>query len=125
MGRILLILVGLLAVVLLVPSLRERVRPQIEYVVNPIYRWEAKNRVNQIHRVLERERAQGSTLPTPRDFHRFLSTREGPEAAVDPWDQPYYLVLGRRTLRVGSSGPDRQRNTVDDILSEPRAATQP
>ena len=124
MGRILLILVGLLAVVLLVPSLREHVRPQIEYVVNPIYRWETKNRVNQIHRVLERERSQGASLPAPRDFQRFLSSREGPDAAVDPWNEPYFLVTTRRTLRVGSSGPDRQRNTVDDILAEVRTATQ-
>lgn len=125
MGRILGVLVLLLATVLLVPPLRERARPQIEYVLSPVYRWEAKNRVHSIQRVLERERSQGSTLPRPRDFTQFLSAREGPGAAVDPWNEPYYLVTTRRTFRVGSSGPDRQRNTADDILSEAQTIAAP
>ncbi|MBW3571078.1 MAG: hypothetical protein KY467_08225 [Gemmatimonadetes bacterium] len=123
MSRILWVLVLLLATVLLVPSLRERARPQIEYVLNPIYRWEARNRVNAIYRVLERERSQGTGLPTPREFQRFLAAREGAKAALDPWNEPYYLATTRRTFRVGSSGPDRQRNTMDDILSDPRPIT--
>lgn len=118
MGRIVWILVFLLAAVLLVPSLRERARPQIEYVLSPIYRWEARNRVNEIYRVLERERAQGAPLPTPRDFRRFLEQREGPRAALDPWNEPFFLESGRRTFRIGSAGPDRQRGTVDDIFSK-------
>lgn len=123
MGRILGVLVLLLATVLLVPPLRARARPQIEYVLNPVYRWEAKNRVHAIQRVLERERSQGSAIPRPRDFNKFLESRDGAQAVMDPWNQPYYLVTNRRTFRVGSSGPDRQRNTVDDILSEAQTLT--
>lgn len=119
MTRILWLLVFLLAAVLFVKPLRERARPQIEYVLNPIYRWEAKNRVKDIQRVLERERSQERALPRPRDFQRFITAREGARAAIDPWEQPYYLVMTRRTFQVGSMGPDRQRNTVDDILSPP------
>lgn len=119
MGRILWILVFLLAAVLFVKPLRERARPQIEYALNPIYRWEARNRVKDITRVLVRERSQERSIPKPRDFQRFLSAREGPQAAVDPWNQPYYLVTTRRTFQVGSMGPDRQLNTADDILSPP------
>src|SRR3712207_149086 len=119
MSRILLLLLFLLAAVLTIKPLRERARPQIEYALNPIYRWEAKNRVKDIQRVLERERSQERTLPRPREFQRFITTREGPQAAIDPWNQPYYLVMTRRTFQVGSMGPDRQRNTPDDILSQP------
>lgn len=125
MGRILGVLVILLATVLMVPSLRARARPQIEYVLSPVYRWEAKNRVHAIQRVLERERSQGSALPRPKDFNRFLAAREGDQAAVDPWNEPYYLVTTRRTFRVGSSGPDRQRSTTDDILSEAQPLVAP
>jgi hypothetical protein len=85
--------------------------------MNPIYRWEARNRVNEIYRVLERERAQGSTLPRPQDFNQFLSSRDGAAAAVDPWKEPFFLVASRRTYYVGSAGPDRQRGTMDDIVS--------
>ncbi|HYR08524.1 MAG TPA: hypothetical protein VEQ60_12170 [Longimicrobium sp.] len=125
MSRILGVLVILLATVLLVPSLRARARPQIEYVLNPVYRWEAKNRVHSIQRVLERERSQGTALPRPRDFNQFLASREGQGAALDPWNEPYYLITTRRTFQVGSAGPDRRPRTADDILSETQTLTPP
>ena len=118
MGRIFFILVLALIAVLTVPPLRERAQPQIDYVLNPIYRWEAKNRVNEIYRVLERERAQGGGMPLPRDFTEFLTARDGADAAVDPWDAPFYMVATRRTYYVASSGEDRRRGTADDILSK-------
>lgn len=124
MGRILGILVVALIAVLTVPALRERARPQIEYVLNPIYRWEAKNRVNEIYRVLERERAQGNGMPRPRDFTEFLAQRDGADASVDPWNVPFYLVASRRTYYVGSSGEDRRRGTADDILSKTGVTVQ-
>jgi hypothetical protein len=117
MARIVWLVIGLLVLVLMLPQARERVRPQIETVLNPIYRWEARNRVKDISRVLERERSQEHPLPKVRDFQRFLAAREGAQSAVDPWDQPYYLLMTRRTFQVGSAGQDRRPNTADDILS--------
>jgi hypothetical protein len=124
-SKLLWVLVILLATVLMVPSLRARARPQIEYVLSPVYRWEAKNRVHAVQKVLEREQSQGGVLPKPREFTTFLTNLEGAKAAVDPWDQPYFLITTRRTFQVGSSGPDRQRNTVDDILSTAQTITPP
>jgi hypothetical protein len=118
MSRIVLLLVILLVAVLTVKPLRERAQPHIEYVMNPMYRWDAKNRVNDIYRVLERERAMGGVVPRQQDFQRFLAQREGEKAALDPWRQPYFLVTTRRTVRVASSGQDRQRGTADDIFSK-------
>ncbi|HEX2077531.1 MAG TPA: hypothetical protein VHG08_07470 [Longimicrobium sp.] len=118
MSRIVFLLVLLLVAVLTVPSLRQRAQPHIEYVMNPIYRWDAKNRVNDLYRLLERERATGGAVPRPADFQRFLVQREGEKAALDPWRQPFFLVTTRRTFQVGSSGQDRQRGTADDILSK-------
>jgi hypothetical protein len=118
MSRIVFLLVLLLVAVLTVPSLRARAQPQIEYVMNPIYRWEAKNRVNDIYRLLERERATGGAVPRPADFRRFLEQREGEKAALDPWREPFFLVATRRTFQVGSAGQDRQRGTADDIFSK-------
>jgi hypothetical protein len=117
MSRILWLLVLGLVAVLTIRPLRERARPQIEFVLNPIYRWEAKNRVNEIYRVLERERAQGSPIPKPSDFNAFLAQRDGADAAVDPWNVPFYLAATRRSYYVGSSGPDRVRGNADDLIS--------
>ncbi|HEU0298071.1 MAG TPA: hypothetical protein VFR37_01425 [Longimicrobium sp.] len=118
MSRIVFLLVLLLVAILTVPPLRQRAQPHIEYVMNPIYRWDARNRVNDIYRLLERERATGGSVPRPADFRRFLEQREGEKAALDPWRQPFFLVTTRRTFRVGSSGQDRQRGTADDIYSK-------
>ena len=119
MSRIIWILVFLIGAVLFVKPLRDRARPQLEFALNPIYSWEAKNRVNAITRVMVRERAQGTQMPRPRDFQKFLTDREGAEAALDPWGQPYFLYRDRRSFRVSSSGPDRKANTTDDIHSTP------
>lgn len=119
MSRIMWLLVFLLGAVLFVKPLRDRARPQLEFALNPIYSWEAKNRVNDIVRVLVREQAAGSTLPKPREFQKFLADREGAEAALDPWGQPYFLFRDRRRFRVSSAGPDRRSNTTDDIHSTP------
>ena len=118
MTRLLGILVLAVAAVLLTPSLRERARPQIEWALTPVYRWETRNRVNDIHRVLVRERATGGQIPRPRDFPVFLEQREGAGASIDPWGEPFFLEADRTTFRVGSAGQDRARGTRDDIFSK-------
>ena len=121
MRRILFVLVLAVLAVLTIPPLRERARPQIEYVLNPVYRWNARNRVNEISRALERERGTGGVIPTASEFHRFISTREGEDATIDPWGQPYFLQASRRDYVIGSHGQDRERGTADDVLSTPRS----
>lgn len=123
MSRIFWVLLIVVGAVLLVPPLRERARPQIEFVLNPIYKWEAKNRVNELYRTLVRERAQGIPMPTPRDFPGFVEQREGPGTSLDPWSQPFFLVVSRRSFRVASMGPDRTRGTPDDIYSKAEAVS--
>ena len=119
MSKVIWILILALMAVLFVKPLRERARPQIEFVLNPVYRWDAKNRVNEIYRLMERERSQGVAMPAPRDFSKFLTEREGPSAATDPWGEPFYLQISKRTMRVSSAGPDRAAGTGDDIHSKP------
>jgi hypothetical protein len=122
MSRIIWILVFALAAVLFVKPLRERASPHIEFALNPVYKWDTKNRVNELVRLIERERATGGMVVTPRDFEKFLSNREGADAIRDVWGQPYFMEANKRTMRVGSAGPDRTRGTVDDIYSEPEPA---
>lgn len=119
--RIFWILIFLIGAVLFVKPLRDRARPHIDTALTPVYKWDAKNRVNEIYRVLLRERATGGLVPSPRDFEKFLTQRQGPDAALDPWGQPFFLEANKRALRVGSSGPDRARGTADDIHSKPEA----
>lgn len=122
MSRIFWILVLLIGAVVFVKPLRERASPHVEFALNPLYEWEAKNRVNTLYRVLVRARAEGNPLPRPRDFADFVTEREGAGAALDPWGTPYFLVRERKNFRVSSAGPDRLHNTTDDIHSTPEVA---
>src|SRR5687767_3763967 len=90
MSRIIWILVFLIGAVLFVKPLRDRARPHIDSALTPVYKWDAKNRVNEVYRLLQRERATGGLVPAPRDFEKFLVQREGPDAALDPWGQPFF-----------------------------------
>lgn len=123
--RLVWILIFLIAAVVFVQPLRERALPHVEFALNPIYEWQTKNRVNSISRELVRARAEGTKFPRPREFQAFLTEREGAEAALDPWGEPYFLFRDRRSFRVSSAGPDRLANTEDDIHSTPAVAPEP
>ena len=119
MSKLMWILLFLIAAVVLVRPLRERVAGHMEPALNPVYEWNTRNRVHDLQRVMAREISVTGKLPRPREFRRFLEQREGDAAALDSWGEPFYLTLARRTYQVGSSGRDRVRGTEDDIISDP------
>lgn len=120
-SKLLGILLVLVAAVVLVPSLRERVMPRLQPALNPAYEWSARNRVNEIVKLVHEEEALGRPLPNPRRFAAFVDQRDFQEGAgTDPWGSPYYLRLSRKTYVVGSAGKDRIPNNADDIVSAPQ-----
>ena len=110
-----------------VPALRARVMPIFAPVLNhlgpvgdklagPSKRWAARNEANILLRKLAEEHAEHKDLPSPMNFQTWikLNTRGG-QKGLDPWNHPYYLVHNGSSVTVGSQGPDRLRNTSDDI----------
>jgi hypothetical protein len=118
MSRIFLLILCLIAAVVLVPSLRERARPHMQPVLDPMYEWSAKNRVKEIANLVKRADAMGRNLPAPGDFPGFVENEDTrANASIDPWGSQYYVVTSGSAFRVGSPGRDRVVNTTDDILS--------
>lgn len=118
MSKIVGLVLLLIAAVALVPPLREKVRPHVQFAFDPFYTWSAKNRVNEIVDVIKGEQSLGRPVPNPREFAVFIERNDFREdAAYDPWGNPYYLVVDRTTYRVGSYGKDQEQGTEDDILS--------
>lgn len=120
MSRIFLVLVIALAVVVLVPPVREKVRPKMQFAFDPLYEWSAKTRVNEIRGLVKRADSSGQPVPTGPafgDFVRSYDTTEG--ADMDPWGVQYFLVVSGGTFQVGSAGRDKQPGTADDILTAP------
>ena len=118
MSRIVGLIILLMLTVLLVPPIRTRARPYMQPALDPVYEWSARNRVKNLLNLLQEQEILGKGLPAPRDFSHFVEQRDfQKDASLDPWGQPYYLRMTRRSYSVGSSGRDQVMNTADDIVS--------
>jgi hypothetical protein len=119
MSRIFLILLLGILVVVISPPLRSRAEPHVRFALNPLYEWTTRNRVTDLYNELESEKSLGRSLPTPRNFIKFVEQKDpGGGGAIDAWGNPYYLEATRKTFRVGSNGPDGLQGTADDIYSD-------
>jgi len=118
MSRIFLLILGLAAAVVLVPALRERARPHLQPALDPIYEWNARNRVKEIANLVTRADAIGRLPEGDSQFPTFVENEDTRvNASIDPWGSQYYMVTSRTGFRVGSPGRDRTRNTTDDIIT--------
>jgi hypothetical protein len=118
MSRIFLLILCLAAAVVMVPALRERARPHLQPVLDPIYEWNARNRVKEIANLVTRADAIGRLPAGEAEFPQFVENEDTRvNASLDPWGSQYYMLTSRTGFRVGSPGRDRTRNTADDILT--------
>lgn len=118
MSRLLILLV--LVAVAVNPEFRKHAAPHAQWLLRPAHEWMVRSRVAEIARALEAESAASRELPTSAMLPAFLAEHyRTPDAGVDPWATPYFLVRDAWTLRVASAGPDRAPITADDILSPP------
>jgi hypothetical protein len=125
-AKIFWLLVAAVAVVVLVPPVREKAQPYLQPVLDPVYEWNARTRVNDIRDLVKRAEATGRPVPTGDAFPPFVDTEDMQEdASVDPWGTPYYILLSQASFVVGSAGKDREAGTSDDILCAPEPLTHP
>lgn len=127
MLKVILFVVFALGAILSIPPLRHRVAPYFAPVTNrlkpitdkigtPAKKWSAKNEASAFLHKLSQDDAQKKELPTPLSFPVWVrSHSKGEQRGNDPWGRPYYLISDPHQITVGSSGPDRRRDTPDDI----------
>jgi hypothetical protein len=89
----------------------------VQFAIDPIYAWSARNRVTELEKLLEQQKSIGKPLPAPRDFLRFIANEDPSGGGVDPWGNPYYLVSTQSTFQVGSAGKNGIPGDMDDVLS--------
>jgi len=125
-AKIFWLLVAAVIAVALIPPLREKVWPKVQPALNPVYQWNARNRVNQIRDVVKRADSTGRPVPTGDAFSQFIDTEDmQQDASIDPWGTPYYITFNGPAFQVGSAGKDREAGTDDDILSNPEVLSHP
>lgn len=121
-GAIKLALVGAV-IVAVSPPLRARAAPYVAPVVNPVRTVMVKDRVTSISAFVERDVRTTGLAPQDRDLPRVLRSMfpGRDDVILDPWGRRYFLRRRGDGFHVGSAGPDRRRDTPDDILSPKRA----
>lgn len=113
-----------------VPSIRARISPPLLPVLEklgpvgdklqaPVKKWAASNEAHVLLRRLAADYAQNRTLPSPLRFQIWIkqNTKSG-KGGMDPWGRPYYMIHRAHELVVGSPGPDRIRDTADDVRAK-------
>ncbi|MGQ0563068.1 MAG: hypothetical protein ACT443_14480 [Gemmatimonadota bacterium] len=110
-----------------VPSVRARITPPLMPVLeklgpvgaklsDPAKKWSARNEANMLIRKLAEDYAEKKELPSALRFQVWIkmNTKLGNQG-LDPWGRAYWMVHTNHQLTVGSNGPDRERNTSDDV----------
>lgn len=130
MKKLIFLLLFIAGVSASVPPIRERVAPRVrpvrEYLVrevgpplrrgiDPVLRWSAVQETRRIARELRQRELSFLPMPAARDFTTFLERQHYGSDGLDPWETPYSMLIRRDSIFVISAGPDRERNTADDI----------
>lgn len=106
-----------LAVGMAVPTTRARIVDQVRPVKNEIGKRIVPRRLKVMADQLDVRLGRAEGLPD--NFHGWLR-RDYSGVPEDPWDNVYYLDVGRRDYTVGSMGPDGLQGTEDDITESRR-----
>ena len=111
--RLILLVFAVFAVAMAVPSSRQQIQDNVfTPITDDIGRRLVPRRLRAMADQLDVRVGRGEGLP--QSFESWLrSYYSGPE--VDPWGNPWYLAPARSTYTVGSTGPDGQRGTGDDL----------
>jgi hypothetical protein len=118
--------VVVLAVIWAIPGLRNRIGvaalplldrlgPVGEKAADPFRGWKARNDAAFYLRIINDDRTEQRPLPDERTFTEWVRRRMPEESGVDPWDGEYWLRRRGTVFTVGSSGPDGERDTDDDV----------
>ena len=111
--RLLLLLFAVFAVAMAVPSTRQQIQ---DNAFTPVRDAIGTRLVPRRLRVMadQMDVRLGRAEGLPGNFEGWIRRDyTGPE--LDPWGNAWYLVEGRSSYTVGSSGPDGEMGTDDDI----------
>jgi len=117
MGRIILFLLVILGAAMAIPATRTKLTDAAAPLVNKVKAKIVPGRLEVMADQLEVRLGRGQGLPA--SWEGWLR-RDYSSVPEDPWDNIYYIEVGRRGFTVGSMGPDGIQGNDDDITVERR-----
>lgn len=116
MFKVILVLAAALGAALYFPTSRAFLAERAAPVVNP---WLIRSTENELQKIgAEMRRLQINNLgriPDRRGLTAWIERHYAGDASSDPWGSPYEMRETRREIILFSLGPDRRRDTADDI----------
>ena len=121
--KVLLFCIVVFAVAMAIPSTRAQFNEAaIKPVMDGIGTRLVPRRLDAMADQLDVRLGRAERMPTDNFSAWVRRDYSGPD--LDPWDNPWFLQVGRRSYTVGSMGPDGELGTDDDITLT-RNMTQP
>lgn len=123
MGKIFLIVLGVLAAALYFEGSRAVIFEKARPFLDPYFVMATRSEMDKINTDLQLwERENFGRLPDGRAFGGWLEGNYAGGAGMDAWGSRYEYTLGRDSFFLRSLGPDLVRGTEDDII-DARART--
>lgn len=117
MGKVLLVLLVVVAVALYIPESRAVVLDGLSPVVDPFHEWRTQQEMSRMINDLEAERDVRAGFPAGDEaFMRWIGRRYSHEnAEMDAWGSIYRLEVARDSFHVVSAGRDGEFGTDRDL----------
>lgn len=116
MTKVILALLLALGVALYFPESRAVVAEYTIPLLNPVFRWQTADEMDQIVRDLRTyEQENYDQLPDRRQWPEYLERNYQGGDATDSWGSPYHFMIQRDSFLIISYGPDKIYGTDDDI----------
>lgn len=115
LGKLILLIVVLLAVGASIPKTRAMMMEEAKPLVNRVKARIVPGRLKAMAEELVSQAHRGEPLPTVGKAWDQWLHYEYTGDAQDPWGHLYYLKMDRTGFTVGSMGPDGLRGDSDDI----------
>ncbi len=133
MKRLILAVLVITLAILLVPSLRQRMQPEIDAsrvwlaerlegpmapVLTPYRTLRTETRIAEAASLLVRNRNLGTSAPYPSDFRQLLERHD--VEPFDAWGAPLIMEQDPDSVTIISAGPDMTYDTDDDMTTKIR-----
>ncbi len=115
MSRVVLMVIFGLSAAMYFPDSRQAIIDRAMPVLTPILRRAAVGEMDKIASELITYDRIGRPLPSRREWLGWLDDNYTADGGIDPWGSIYQFRTWPDSFVIVSFGPDKERNTEDDI----------